>query len=139
VFDIKQNYRCGSSVVLSRYGSLTFWRLPGSGIFVTPALVVDGTRSVGGSLLLWVFGGVIAICGLLVWLQLGLSLPLLPTGDDGALRAVPRSGGEKNYVRRITSGDAKIQLMNANSSSSFIEGNATNRSYSSNPCMASPF
>ncbi|KAH7021463.1 amino acid permease-domain-containing protein [Microdochium trichocladiopsis] len=43
-----------------------------SGIFVTPALVVDGVESVGGSLLLWVFGGLIATYGLMVWLQLGL-------------------------------------------------------------------
>jgi len=71
---------------------------PGSGIFVIPALVAGGTGSVGGALLLWFFGGLISTCGLMVWLQLGLSLPLLPTGDDQQLRAVPRSGGEKNYV-----------------------------------------
>ena len=60
--------------------------------------MADGTRSVGGSLMIWACGGLIGTCGLMVWLQLGLSLPLLPTGPDGRLRAVPRSGGEKNYV-----------------------------------------
>ncbi len=73
--------------------------LAGSGIFVVPALVAGGTGSVGGSLLLWAFGGLISTCGLMVWLQLGLSLPLLRTGRDHQFRAVPRSGGEKNYVR----------------------------------------
>ncbi|KAK4208073.1 amino acid/polyamine transporter I [Rhypophila decipiens] len=72
----------------------------GSGIFVTPALVAMGTGSLGGSLFLWAFGGIIATCGLLVWLQLGLSLPLITT-DDGVTRAVPRSGGEKNYLEFI--------------------------------------
>ncbi|KXJ87170.1 amino acid/polyamine transporter I, partial [Microdochium bolleyi] len=76
-------------------------RTIGSGIFVTPALVLHGMGSVGGSLLLWVFGGLISTCGLMVWLQLGLSLPLLPTGNDKMLRAVPRSGGEKNYLEFI--------------------------------------
>ncbi|KAK4187641.1 high-affinity methionine permease [Podospora australis] len=76
-------------------------RTIGSGIFVTPALVLSGTGTVGASLFLWAAGGLVATCGLLVWLELGLSLPLLPTGDDRALRAVPRSGGEKNYLEFI--------------------------------------
>ncbi|KAK5651815.1 hypothetical protein OQA88_11683 [Cercophora sp. LCS_1] len=76
-------------------------RTIGSGIFVTPALVLSGTGTVGASLLLWAFGGLVATCGLLVWLELGLSLPLLPTGDDQQKRPVPRSGGEKNYLEFI--------------------------------------
>lgn len=42
-------------------------RIIGSGIYVTPAKVLAGTGSVGGSLLFWAAGGIISICGLLVW------------------------------------------------------------------------
>jgi amino acid transporter len=42
---------------------------------------------VGVSLFLWVIGGVLTFCGLSVWLEFGL--------------AIPRSGGEKNYLERI--------------------------------------
>ncbi|KAK1829943.1 high-affinity methionine permease [Podospora conica] len=78
-------------------------RTIGSGIHITPASVLLGTGTVGGSLLLWAFGGLIATCGLLVWLELGLSLPLFPVNIDGEeeLRPVPRSGGEKNYLEFI--------------------------------------
>src|SRR5271155_2443490 len=49
--------------------SLPLNRTIGSGIFVTPALILKGTGSVGASLLLWTAGAVIATSGLLVWLQ----------------------------------------------------------------------
>lgn len=39
------------------------------------------------SLFLWVIGGVLTFCGLSVWLEFGL--------------AIPRSGGEKNYLERV--------------------------------------
>jgi hypothetical protein len=76
----------------------------GSGIFVAPGLVLHGTGSVGASLLLWTAGAVIGATGLLVWLELGLSVPrarpTLLNGQPAAEKhAVPRSGGEKNYVR----------------------------------------
>lgn len=50
---------------------------------------------------MWTFGGLIATCGLLVWLELGLSVPLrlvevMPGRYER--KSVPRSGGEKNYV-----------------------------------------
>lgn len=69
----------------------------GSGIFVSPILILRGTGSVGVSLLTWVAGGLVAMCGLLVWLELGLSIPQV-TVPGGELKSVPRSGGEKNYV-----------------------------------------
>jgi hypothetical protein len=66
---------------------------------VTPVKVLNGTGSIGASLMLWTFGGIVATCGLLVWLELGLSVPLrfIPGSTDR--KSVPRSGGEKNYVR----------------------------------------
>lgn len=77
-------------------------RTIGSGIFVTPVKVLNGTGSVGASILLWTLGAVVATCGLLVWLELGLSLPLRVVQTMPGIferKSVPRSGGEKNYVR----------------------------------------
>jgi hypothetical protein len=80
---------------------LTPTSLTGSGIFVTPALIVlRGIGSVAASLLLWTAGSIIATAGLLVWLEFGLSIPRQPIPAVGK-RSVPRSGGEKNYVRHF--------------------------------------
>ena len=76
-------------------------RTIGSGIFVTPAKVLQGTGSVAVSLLLWAIGGLVVTCGVLVWLELGLSVPLRMIPGTGELKNVPRSGGEKNYVRIV--------------------------------------
>ena len=61
---------------------------------------------------LWSLGAIFGLCGLLVWLELGLSIPKFQPPEqspgeeydaalvgDAALQNVPRSGGEKNYVR----------------------------------------
>ena len=91
----------------------------GSGIYVTPALVLRTTNSVGVSLLLWLLGALFGLCGVLVWLELGLSVPkfrlsdhsLEPTTDgEGPLESVPRNGGEKNYV--YVPGFAQMRLLN---------------------------
>ncbi|PHH67378.1 hypothetical protein CDD81_147 [Ophiocordyceps australis] len=58
----------------------------GTGIFSTPSSVFDATRSVGASLVLWLIGGILALCGLSIYLEFGL--------------AIPRSGAEKNYLER---------------------------------------
>ena len=80
----------------------------GSGIYVSPAIVLKTTGSVGVSLLLWALGGVVGISALLIWLELGLSVPKFElvnreeteTSRQGeeSLQCVPRNGGEKNYV-----------------------------------------
>ncbi|KAG8626001.1 hypothetical protein KVT40_006402 [Elsinoe batatas] len=62
-------------------------KMIGTGIFSTPSGIFVNTGSVGVSLMLWVLGGVITFCGLSVWLEFGL--------------AIPRSGGEKNYLERV--------------------------------------
>lgn len=81
----------------------------GSGIYVVPALVLKATNSIGVSLFLWTLGAVFGICGVLVWLELGLSIPKFRPSDhefesnvdgEGPLESVPRNGGEKNYVCR---------------------------------------
>ena len=80
----------------------------GSGIYVTPAIVLKSTNSVGISLLLWSAGAVLTMSALLVWLELGLSVPkynlqsmgLVDRQGKTRLECVPRNGGEKNYVSR---------------------------------------
>ncbi|KAL8663323.1 MAG: hypothetical protein Q9202_003959 [Teloschistes flavicans] len=79
----------------------------GSGIFVAPAIVLKATNSPGVALLLWTFSAFVGISGLLVWLELGLSIPRFQVPDeasargDGKYTSVPRNGGEKNYLEYI--------------------------------------
>ena len=82
----------------------------GSGIYVTPAIILKSTNSVGVSLLLWAFGVIIGMSALLVWLELGLSVPKYdlsgrdstePHEGETTLECVPRNGGEKNYLEYI--------------------------------------
>jgi hypothetical protein len=74
-------------------------RTIGSGIFVQPSTILQGTGSIGGALLLWVFGGVVSIAALLVWLTFARTIPRFEVGGNEV--SVPRSGGEKNYVSII--------------------------------------
>jgi amino acid transporter len=62
-------------------------KMIGTGIFSTPSSIFAATGSVGVCLMLWVIGGFLTFCGLSVWLEFGL--------------AIPRSGGEKNYLEYI--------------------------------------
>ncbi|KAK0732046.1 amino acid/polyamine transporter I [Lasiosphaeris hirsuta] len=62
-------------------------KMIGTGIFSTPSGIFAATGSVGISLMLWVIGGLLTFCGLSVWLEFGL--------------AIPRSGGEKNYLEYV--------------------------------------
>ncbi|KAL0581130.1 tRNA ligase [Marasmius crinis-equi] len=59
-------------------------RMIGTGIFATPAGIVASTGSIGLALFLWLIGGIIAAAGLTVYLEWATALP--------------RSGGEKNYL-----------------------------------------
>lgn len=83
---------------------------PGSGIFVTPAILLKATGSPGASLLIWALGAVSSVCALMVWLEFAFSIPkfTLPNrNEDGSLaegeclQCVPRSGGEKNYLEYV--------------------------------------
>ncbi|KEY71173.1 hypothetical protein S7711_02287 [Stachybotrys chartarum IBT 7711] len=62
-------------------------KMIGTGIFSTPSGIFAATGSVGISLMLWLVGGVLTFCGLSVFLEFGLAIPL--------------SGGEKNYLERV--------------------------------------
>lgn len=55
-------------------------------VFSTPSGIFAATGSVGVSFMLWLVGGILTFCGISVFLEFGL--------------AIPRSGGEKNYLER---------------------------------------
>ncbi|KAJ2741463.1 hypothetical protein GGI20_005170 [Coemansia sp. BCRC 34301] len=56
----------------------------GSGIFSSPALILDSVGSVGMSMVVWSIGAVVSLCGCAAYMELGTMLP--------------RSGGEKEYL-----------------------------------------
>ncbi|KFZ15936.1 hypothetical protein V502_05328 [Pseudogymnoascus sp. VKM F-4520 (FW-2644)] len=87
-----------------RLGSLTvmcliFNRMIGTGIFRTPAVVYTYTQSRDISMAWWALGAVAAIAGILVYMELGLTIPIYRIG--GIEVSVPRSGGELNYLKHI--------------------------------------
>lgn len=79
-------------------GFLILNRTIGSGIFVTSATIIQNTRSPGIALIFWSLGGLLSLCVALVWLEFGLTIPRKQV-VGGTIQCVPRSGGEKNYVR----------------------------------------
>lgn len=46
--------------------------------------------------MLWFYGAVIALCGIVVYIELGLTIPRYRV--RGVMISTPRSGGELNYV-----------------------------------------
>lgn len=62
-------------------------RIIGAGIFSTASTILNLSGSVGTSLIMWVVGAIIAFSGLLTYMELG--------------SAIPRNGGEKNYLEYI--------------------------------------
>ena len=59
----------------------------GTGVFTSLGFQIAGTHSVFAIMMLWVVGGVLALCGALVY------------GEIGA--ALPQSGGEYNYLSKL--------------------------------------
>ncbi|KAI0711347.1 APC amino acid permease [Earliella scabrosa] len=72
---------------LASTSSLIFNRVVGTGIFATPSVILRSSGSVGLSLVLWLLGSAVALCGTAVYVELGTALP--------------RNGGEKNYLEFI--------------------------------------
>lgn len=69
--------------------SLIINKMIGTGIFLTPSIIF---RYCNGNvtlyLFLWLLGGLITLCGLLVYLEFAMNLPVT-------------NGGEKNYLLRV--------------------------------------
>jgi len=74
--------------------SLIINKMIGTGIFSTPSLIFALSGNIGMSLILWIIGGVVTFCGLSVYLEFGLELPV--------------SGGEKNYLQRVYTKPKKL-------------------------------
>lgn len=66
---------------------LIFNRMIGTGIFATPSTIFALSGSVGLTLFIWVAGMLIALAGMMVYLEFGTGLP--------------RNGGEKNYLEFV--------------------------------------
>jgi APA family basic amino acid/polyamine antiporter len=67
--------------------SLVISSMVGTGVFTSLGFQVGGTPSVFAILMLWLVGGIVAICGALNYSELAT--------------AMPRSGGEYNYLSKI--------------------------------------
>jgi hypothetical protein len=78
---------------------LIFNRMIGTGIFNSANIVFSNTQSIGVSLLLWFYGAIVALCGVFVYIELGLTIPRWSVGHGGSKVSTPKSGGELNYVR----------------------------------------
>ncbi|NDV59346.1 APC family permease [Bacteroides sp. 519] len=59
----------------------------GTGVFTSLGFLLESTTNFANIMLLWLFGGIIALCGALVYGELG--------------SVMPRSGGEYHYLREI--------------------------------------
>jgi APA family basic amino acid/polyamine antiporter len=59
----------------------------GTGVFTSLGFQVLGTKSIFALLMLWIVGGIMALCGALCYSELGA--------------AIPRSGGEYTYLSKI--------------------------------------
>ncbi|SSD61927.1 probable High-affinity methionine permease [Saccharomycodes ludwigii] len=62
-------------------------RMVGCGIFATPSSVYTMSGSIGLALIIWACGAIIALAGMYVYMEFGT--------------AIPRNGGEKNYLEYI--------------------------------------
>ncbi|CUM52146.1 uncharacterized protein AC631_04063 [Debaryomyces fabryi] len=67
--------------------SLCLNRMLGAGVFSTGSTIFTLSGSVGTSLIMWAAGSIIAFTGLYVYMEFG--------------SAIPRNGGEKNYLEYI--------------------------------------
>lgn len=60
---------------------------------------MQGTRSVGITLLFWLCGVIYTLAGTHLFIEYGLTTPRHKI--DGVEQGVPRSGGTLNYVSRV--------------------------------------
>lgn len=80
---------------------LLFNRMIGSGIFNSSSVVFYNTQSIGVSLLMWLYGVIMALSGLVLYIELGLTIPRWQL-SDGTKISTPRSGAELVYVSTMS-------------------------------------
>ncbi|KAK4185802.1 putative high-affinity methionine permease [Podospora australis] len=76
---------------------LIFNRMIGSGIFNSSSVIFYNTQSIGIALLLWLCGVCVALSGIILYIELGLTVPRWQR-PDGVKISTPRSGGELPYL-----------------------------------------
>lgn len=81
---------------------LLFNRMIGSGVFNSGSVVFYNTQSIGVSLLMWLYGVVTALSGMLLYIDLGLTIPRWELAN-GSWISTPRSGAELVYVSTTAS------------------------------------
>ncbi|KAF7896513.1 hypothetical protein EAF00_006527 [Botryotinia globosa] len=72
-------------------------RMMGTGIFESPTTIIQQDRNIGASLVLWTLGFIASMAGTLMYVEYGLTIPRRRMA--GEIQAVPRSGGELNYLK----------------------------------------
>jgi hypothetical protein len=98
------NRRIGTATTLqivTKQPLMSFSRT-GTGIFNSASVVFVNTQSIGASLLLWVYGAVFALSGVVMYIELGLTIPRWAFGRNGEKVSTPRSGDAMNYVYIFT-------------------------------------
>ncbi|KAJ9642887.1 hypothetical protein H2199_004408 [Coniosporium tulheliwenetii] len=91
----EQRFRLGYLSVMG----LIVNRMIGSGIFNTPSTAMQGTRSIGITLLFWLCGVIYTLAGTHLFIEYGLTTPRHKI--DGVEQGVPRSGGTLNYLQYV--------------------------------------
>jgi hypothetical protein len=82
----------------TKTGLLTGGVRIGTGVFNSASIVFPNTQSIGLSLILWVCGAIFALAGVIVYIELGLTIPRWPFGPNGEKISTPRNGDALNYV-----------------------------------------
>ncbi|KAK0655084.1 amino acid permease-domain-containing protein [Cercophora newfieldiana] len=77
---------------------LIFNRMIGSGVFNSSSVIYSNTQSVGISIIIWLIGASTALSGVILYIELGLTVPRYRLGDSKEKIAVVRSGGELPYL-----------------------------------------
>ncbi|KAK2748441.1 hypothetical protein FQN55_004380 [Onygenales sp. PD_40] len=75
-------------------------RMIGTGIFSSAGLVIQGTRSIGVTLIFWFFGILYSLGGVHLYIEYGLNIPRRRI-FEGVKQGVPRSGGDLNYLQYV--------------------------------------
>jgi len=73
------------SLTLFHTVSIAVGQIIGSGIFISPNVIIKGVGSMGLSLIIWTVGGLLSLCGALCF------------GELGAI--CPKAGGEYQYIK----------------------------------------
>jgi amino acid transporter len=81
-----------------RHGLLILVLASGSGVFNSSSVIYSNTQSIGISIMIWLVGVSMALSGVILYIELGLTVPRYRLGGSKEKTAVVRSGGELPYL-----------------------------------------